>query len=90
MRIYENGIYRDMTSQEIEEANEKTSEADRDYWVNTPYDIAVNREIRKRYTDSQEFAIIRQKDEKPEEYQAYYDFCESCKTYVKNMIDQYK
>ena len=34
-------------------------------------------------TESQEFAILRQKDEKPEEYNAYYAYCEACKVFVK-------
>ena len=34
-------------------------------------------------TESQEFAILRQKDEKPEEYNAYYAYCEECKDFVK-------
>lgn len=45
--------------------------------------------IRERYSLSEELAIIRQKkDEKPEEYQAYYDYCEECKAYVKGMIKE--
>lgn len=50
-----------------------------------PYDDAVNAEIRKRYTESQEFSVLRQRDEKPEEYAAYYNYCEECKAYVKAM-----
>ena len=38
------------------------------------------------YNISQEFAILRQKDEKPEEYAEYYAYCEECKAYVKKMI----
>ena len=83
--IYENGIYRDMTTEEKTE-----SEAvERSYWLNVPYDEAVNAEIRRRYTESQEFAILRQRDEKPEEYAAYYAYCESCKAYVKERKAKY-
>lgn len=53
------------------------------YWQTVDYDEAVNTKIRERYTESQEFAILRQKDEKPEEYAAYYAYCEECKAYVK-------
>ena len=56
---------------------------EREYWSNIPYDEAVNNEIRKRYTESQEFAILRQRYEKYEEYNAYYAYCEQCKAYVK-------
>lgn len=53
------------------------------YWQSIDYDAAVNAEIRKKYSESQEFSILRQRDEKPEEYKAYYDYCEQCKAYVK-------
>lgn len=52
------------------------------------YDEAVNSKIKERYSDSQEFAILRQKDEKPEEYQGYYNYCEECKQYVKNIYNK--
>lgn len=54
-----------------------------EYWQTVDGGEAVNAEIRKQYTESQEFAILRQKDEKPEEYAAYYAYCEDCKAYVK-------
>lgn len=55
-----------------------------EYWANVDYEEAVNNEIRKRYNESQEFAILRQKEEKPEDYKVYYEYCEECKAYVKN------
>lgn len=58
-------------------------EKELEYWQNISYDEAVNIEIRKKYTESQEFSILRQKDEKPTEYQTYYEYCEKCKTFVK-------
>lgn len=84
MRICENGIYRDMTPEEIAEMEAHATEQEHQYWLNTPYDDAVDNEIRKRYSASQEFAILRQKDEKPEEYATYFAYCEECKEYVKN------
>lgn len=84
MRIYDNGTYRDMTQEEIAEMQAQTEAQEREYWANIPYDEAVNNEIRKRYTESQEFAILRQKDEKPEEYAEYYAYCEECKAFVKS------
>jgi hypothetical protein len=57
--------------------------AERKYWQSIPYDEAVDAEIRKRYSISQEFAVLRQADTKPEEYAAYFAYCEECKTYVK-------
>lgn len=85
MRIYDNGTYRDMVAEEINAVNAATAEAERLYWQSIPYDDAVNAEIRKRYTESQEFSVLRQRDEKPEEYAAYYNYCEECKAYVKAM-----
>lgn len=89
MIIYENGIYKELTAAEIAEMNAQAEQAEREYWANTPYDEAVNTEIRKRYSESQEFAILRQKDEKPEEYAAYYAYCEQCKAYVKSKKAEY-
>ena len=57
---------------------------------NISYDEAVNIEIRKKYTESQEFSILRQKDEKPTEYQTYYEYCEKCKTIVKEKKAKHK
>lgn len=85
MRIYDNGVYRDLTQEEILQREQEQLNITKEYWSNTPYEEAVNTEIRKRYSESQEFAILRQKDEKPEEYQGYYDYCEECKAYVKEM-----
>lgn len=83
MRIFDGKVYRDMTPEEVAELKTHTQEAEREYWTNTPYDEAVNTEIRKRYSESQEFAILRQANAKPEEYEIYYNYCEECKAYVK-------
>jgi hypothetical protein len=56
---------------------------ERKYYQSIPYDEAVDAEIRKRYSISQEFAVLRQEKEKPEEYEAYFAYCEECKAYVK-------
>lgn len=50
----------------------------------------INRRIRKRYTLSNELAILRQRDEKPEEYAAYNEFVEQCKTQVKAEFEAIK
>lgn len=82
MRVYENGKYRDMTAEEIAEMERIAA--------NLPtmtYDEAVDIEIRKKYSASQEFAILRQKEEKPAEYAEYYAYCEECKAYVKAKME---
>ena len=58
-------------------------QAEAEYWANIPYDEAVNAKIREKYTESQEFAILRQRDDKPTEYAQYYAYCEECKSFVK-------
>lgn len=83
MKINENGIYREMTAEEI-------AELDRIMEQTKPvlsYDETVDAEIRKRYSVSQEFAVLRQKDEKPEEYAEYYAYCEACKAIVKKNME---
>ena len=83
MRIYENGKYRDLTAEEIAEMEAANAQAEKEYWQSIPYDEAVDAEIRKLYTISQEFAVLRQRDEKPDEYAAYFAYCEECKAFVK-------
>lgn len=39
--------------------------------------------IRKKYSLNAELAVLRQRDTKPEEYQAYNDYAEQCKALVK-------
>lgn len=78
-----NGEFIEMTAEEIAAMEAEREDAEREYWQNVPYDEAVNNKIRERYTASQEFAILRQRDEKPEEYEAYYAYCEECKAFVK-------
>ena len=82
MRVLENGVYRDMTPEEIAR-EEQAALAEREYWQSVSYDEAVDAEIRKRYSVSQELAAQRQEKEKPEEYAAYYAYCEECKAFVK-------
>lgn len=84
MIIYENGIYKELKAEEIEEIKEVEKQVEAEYWQTIDYEEAVNNEIRKKYSVSQEFAILRQKEEKPQEYQEYYNYCEECKAYVKS------
>ena len=50
------------------------------------YPNLVSRLIRERYSVDDEMAILRQRDEKPDEYQAYFAFCEECKARAKAEI----
>lgn len=47
------------------------------------YERNVVSKIRTRYTQDQELAILRQRDEKRDEYDEYYAFCEACKQAAK-------
>lgn len=47
------------------------------------YEELVDSKIRARYTISQEFAILRQRDTKPEEFAEYNAYCEQCKAEAK-------
>ena len=81
-----NGVIMPMSAEEITKFEKEQSKFEREYWQSIDYDEAVNNEIRKRYSASEEFAILRQRDSKPEEYSVYYAYCEECKAYVKKMI----
>ena len=83
MKKYVNGKYIEMTAEEIAKIRAELEQAEKEYWQITSYEDAVDAEIRKRYSVSQEFAILRQKDEKPDEYAEYYSYCEYCKAIVK-------
>ena len=50
------------------------------------YGQEVDRLIRRRYTLSQELAIMRQRDKKPEEWEAYNAYCEECKAEAKKEV----
>lgn len=50
------------------------------------YENLVESKIRQRYTIGQELAILRQRESKIEEYQAYYDYCETCKAEAKSQL----
>ena len=83
MKIFFNGAMHEVTQEEITAMQAEAERADAEYWRDIPYEEAVNTKIRERYTESQEFAILRQKDVKPTEYAEYYAYCEECKSFVK-------
>jgi hypothetical protein len=47
------------------------------------YEQLVEKYIRERYSVSQELAILRQRLEKPEEFNDYYSYAEGCKARAK-------
>ena len=50
------------------------------------YEERVVELIRERYSIDDEIAILRQKDTKQDEYQAWYDYCEECKAQAKENV----
>ena len=72
MRICENGIYRDMTAEEIAELNSYIPDP-------IPYEQRVVSRIRERYSVDDELAILRQRESKPEEFAEYNAFVEAIK-----------
>ena len=86
---YVNGKKVELTPEELAQMQAEAERAEAEYWTRVDYAEAVNSKIRERYTDSQEFAILRQRDEKPEEYAEYYAYCEECKEYVRAQMAKY-
>lgn len=71
-------VTRDMTPEEEAEmlANQPIDQR--------TYEQMVEAFIRERYTVSDELAILRQRDTKPEEFEEYNAFCEECKARAKS------
>lgn len=63
--------------EEVDEIPEETG---------TNYNEEVNSMIRQRYSLSEELAILRQRDSKPEEFAAYNEYAEYCKVEVKRRM----
>ena len=63
MRVYENGIYRYMTEEELSAKEEEI--------IVLPYQERVVNRIRAIYSIDDELAILRQRDTKPEEFAEY-------------------
>ena len=78
MKVLENGSYRDMTPEEIVEA-ERLSE--------TPTrKEAIVSAIREKYSVDDEIAILRQRDTKPEEFEEYFNFVEKIKSQIPQKV----
>lgn len=53
---------------------------------NLEYKATIDKLIRQRYSVSDEIAILRQRDSKPEEYAEYNAYCEECKAQAKSEL----
>ena len=47
------------------------------------YEQRVQQSIRERYSVADELAILRQRDTKPDEFAAYFEYAEQCKAQAK-------
>lgn len=54
------------------------------------YEEQVVAKIRERYSVDDELAILRQRDTKPEEFEAYNAYAESCKGEARLLIEKQK
>lgn len=57
-----------------------------DVSLNDKYEDLIFQKIRSKYTLSQELAILRQKDTKPDEFSEYYNYVEQCKLEAKKEV----
>ncbi len=75
---------------EYEEAPEATEDGMETPPVPMDYGETVNELIRRKYTLSEELAILRQRGTKAEEFEAYNAYAESCKEEARLLIEKQK
>ena len=75
---------------EYEEAPEATDNGTETPPAQIDYGETVNGLIRRKYTLSEELAILRQRDTKAEEFEAYNAYAESCKGEARLLIEKQK
>lgn len=75
---------------EYEDAPETTEDGTETPPVPMDYGETVNGLIRRKYTLSEELAILRQRDTKAEEFEAYNAYAESCKEEARLLIEKQK
>ena len=86
-KVYdENGIANYAIVNGVLVVRDKTAELERNKNTIT-YPQLVENKIRKKYSISAEFAILRQRNSKPEEFAEYNAFCELCKSEAKNELN---
>lgn len=88
---YVNMNVQEVVNSPIEEGGESHVSYTYDYVKTVGYPTyggVVNLLIRERYTESDELALHRQRDTKPESFSEYNDFCESCKDMARPVFFQ--
>lgn len=78
MRIYDNGVYRDMTKEEIKTQTEPVIPP-------LTYEQRVVSRIRERYSVDDELALLRQRVLKSAEFEEYFGFVEKIKEEERNV-----
>lgn len=81
-KIYDNGIYRELTAEEIAQQQEE----ERKQYQSMDYGELVENLIRRKYSLSAELAILRQRDSKYAEFIEYNDYAEQCKAEAKALL----
>ena len=81
-------VYYNTEGQRLDPPHLETSEDFEEVSESDVYGEIVNDLIRKQYSLSDELALQRQRDEKPEEFQKYYEYCEECKKEAKEIIKE--
>ena len=84
---YLNGIKLQEPKLEVPEDFEEVTEEDIRNEKLPFYSSIVEKYIRQKYSISDELAIQRQKDEKKEQFQEYYNYCEDCKQKAKQELN---
>lgn len=51
------------------------------------YSLLVEKKVRNKYSISDELAILRQRDIKPNEYSTYNSYCEQCKAEARRELN---
>ena len=73
MKVFENGVYRNATPEEIEHINS----------ISMKYEERIVSRIREKYSIDDELAILRQRYTKPDEFAEYNEFVEQIKAEEK-------
>ena len=81
-KIYDNGIYREMTAEEIH----KSQEEQKKHMQSFNYGELVDSYIREKYSLSAELSALRQRDTKPKEFAEYNEYAEQCKAKAKEIL----
>ena len=87
MKVAVNGKVVDITVS-AEEIAKQQEEARKQYQY-MDYGDLVESLIRRKYSLSEELAILRQRDSKPDEFAEYNAYAEQCKAKAKNILGGY-